>query len=119
MKRTGRCGNFSAAIAVPATHAAAASTAAILMTCMVSSWVTTTRLLRSVHVLQADGQPDRALELRRQVYRLGEHQPVVALARGCVLGRHAERNPVEPGIGFFAHGAAQLAERHIADRVAG
>jgi hypothetical protein len=36
---------------------------------------------------------------------------------GGGLRRQAERDAVEPGIGFLAHRAAQFAERHVAGRI--
>ncbi len=58
------------------------------------------------------------LALGREVERLGQHQAVVRLGGGCRLCRQAERDAVEPGIGLLAHRAAQLAERHVAGRIA-
>src|SRR5574341_2273145 len=110
MRRTGRTGNSSAALTVnaAAAHAMTVNSRAVLS--IVSSLL---------HVFGADRQLDRALELSGEIDRLGEHQPVVALAGGRVLGRHAERYAVQPRVGLLAHRTAQLAERHVADRVAG
>src|SRR6266704_4629191 len=82
------------------------------------------RLLRSSQytprsfVARIDRKWYRALEPRREIERLGQHQPIVRLLRRSVLRRQAHREPVQPLLGFLAHRAAQLAKDDVARRIA-
>src|SRR5262245_9025959 len=60
----------------------------------------------------------RLLASRREIERLGQHQAVVRLGGGGGLRRQPERDTVEPGLRFIPHRSAQLAERHVAGRIA-
>src|SRR5439155_20105777 len=66
----------------------------------------------------SDRKRYRALESRRQIERLGQHQAIVGFRRGGVLRRQTHRQAIQPLLRFLPHRAAQLAERDVARWVA-
>src|SRR5919109_1673418 len=75
------------------------------------------KLSRSL-LLRIERELDRLPEFGRQVERFCQHQAVVRLGGGCRLGRQAHGDTIEPGLSLFAHRPPQLAQRHVARRIA-